>query len=346
MIHEIEIKNFQSLKDVKVQLQPFTVIVGRSSSGKSAFTRALRTLTSNRRGHAFITNGERLTTIKAHTDKGTVTLTRGKAAADNSYTLTTPTDDPSTTAAKQVFTKLGGETPEEVSRFLGISAKDPINYASQFDKPYLLDESQGEAARVLGALTNVHVIFEGARESNRRKLNHSQELKMKAGDLEAIKEKIPQIQAISQQDKALQDAEVTIAQAQRTQQKIISLRSTIETLTVATRHIEAVQQLATQPDIKDTEAIAALERLNSYKVALQTQGSTHNAQIAAQRVLDDADAALAAVEASYKAEVATLTGDIREWIEATAQTFTYEGSPALTLNEAARVVAKYLEERA
>lgn len=397
MIHEVEIKNFQSLKDIKLQLAPFTVIVGRSSSGKSAFTRALRTLTSNRRGHAFITHNERIATITATTDRGTVSLTRGKAAQDNSYTVVPA--DPTDPQPQRTFTKLGGETPEEVSQFLGIAAKDPINYAGQFDKPYLLDESSGEVARILGALTNVNIIFDGARESNRRKLSHAQTLKTRSADLERITEKIPEYQALQAQDEALTTAERHIAAAQALQQQIETLtaaltrataaRETVErispTLTAAEQEITALQgaidraeriltqqqqirrltqtlttaeqlqaqiakltPIATQPEISDSAAVAALGSLKAFTTALQTQSSTKAAQIAAQERYEAALDSLAAAEQRYAEEFAAIAGSLTKWIEATAQTWEVKDplQRVLTVTEAARVFTQYLEERA
>ena len=198
MLTSIEIRNYQSLHSVELELSPLTVIVGPSSSGKSAFTRALRTLTSNQRGDAFITHGERTATITAQTDKGTVSLSRG---AVNEYTLL-PTDKP-----KEVFSKLNGTTPEEVTKFLGINPRDPLNYASQFDMPYLLTASAGEVARALGELTNVHVIFEAAREANRRRLTASQTLKTRTIDYAEIQNQIETYRPLKQQLAAIATAE-------------------------------------------------------------------------------------------------------------------------------------------
>jgi len=47
VIHSISCKNFQSLQDVEIELGKFTVIVGASSSGKSALIRAIEAIASN-----------------------------------------------------------------------------------------------------------------------------------------------------------------------------------------------------------------------------------------------------------------------------------------------------------
>src|SRR5262245_13220091 len=44
MIKHVQIKNFKSLGDVSVDLDPVTVLIGRSGTGKSNFVEALRFL--------------------------------------------------------------------------------------------------------------------------------------------------------------------------------------------------------------------------------------------------------------------------------------------------------------
>lgn len=232
MISRIEIRNYQALHHVELELGRFTVIVGPSDSGKSATMRALRMLTSNQRGNAFITTGERVATVAATTDHGTVTLKRGKTTKDDSYVIL-PTDHPE---QQKTYTKLNGEVPEEVSAFIGIRPKDPINYAGQFDKPYLLDETGGTSATVLGGLTNVSVIFNAARESNTRKLNSAKMLRTRNEDLTEIRERIEFYRPLKTQLAAMEQAEGHIERARK-------LTSMLERLQSATSALEAAEQI-------------------------------------------------------------------------------------------------------
>lgn len=216
MLTSVSIKNFQSLHDVTVELKGFTVIVGPSSSGKSAFTRALKTLTSNQRGEAFITHGETQAVIKAKTDRGTVALLRGKK---NEYVII-PEDD---ATQQRVFTKLAGNTPEEVSEFIGIPAKDPLNYSNQFDMPYLLTSSAAEVARTLGELTNVSVIFEASREANRQRLQASSTLKTRAGDYDSLTQNLEKYKNLKSNGIHLEDAEAAVERARNLQTRISEL---------------------------------------------------------------------------------------------------------------------------
>lgn len=221
MLSHIHIRNFQSLADVSLELKPLTVIVGPSSSGKSAFTRAVRTLTSNQRGESFISHGETQAVIKARTDRGTVALLRGKK---NEYVII-PEDEPEN---QKVFTKLNGTTPEEVSEFIGIPARDPLNYSNQFDMPYLLTSSAAEVARTLGELTNVSVIFEASREANRRRLQASSTLKTRAQDYEDLTSNLERFRSLKEDQKIAAEAREVLKKAQALEAELAALKKIFE----------------------------------------------------------------------------------------------------------------------
>jgi DNA repair ATPase RecN len=223
MLSSVSVKHFQSLYDVSLTLGRFTVIVGPSSSGKSAFTRALRTLTGNQRGDSFISHGENQCIITATTDRGTVALLRGKK---NEYVII-PEDDPSN---QKSFTKLAGNTPEEVSEFIGIPAKDPLNYSNQFDMPYLLTASAQEVARTLGDLTNVSVIFEASREANRQRLQASATLKTRAGDYAEATKNLEKYKSLKEDLATLEQAEELHEQAVKLETRISRLGQLTSTI--------------------------------------------------------------------------------------------------------------------
>lgn len=211
VLTSVQIRNFQSLSSVDVDLAPFTVFVGPSSSGKSAFFRAMKTLAENQRGHAFISHGEKVCAISGDFGYGKVTLTRGKTTADNSYEILLPD------GKQDKWTKMAGTTPEEISQFMQIESKNSINMVGQFDTPYLLSSPASEVARVLGDLTNVRVVFEAAGEANRRKKSTSGVLKTRQGDLETAQEKIESFSGLEAQVKAIESAEESLNRLQKTE---------------------------------------------------------------------------------------------------------------------------------
>jgi len=316
-IHRLHVRNFQSLHDVNLELLPFTVIVGPSSSGKSALTRAIKTLTSNRRGTEWITHGERTASITAETEQGTVTLTRSRSSAssDNAYTIT-PTGQPT---LQRIYAKLGGDTPEDVSRFMGIPANSNLIFAGQFDKPFLLDDSTAEVARTLGALTNVNVIFEAARESNRRKLANSVTLRDRAASLAAIKERIPGFKALRAQDDALTAAELRIEQARLLTQQIARLSQALDAVTIIDPTLPNLQRLADIVVPDETSILRAQSALSGFQTTLARVPTLAKAQQAAQQAYDVVDAQEEDLLARYATFTGELTDTLHGWFAAVVE---------------------------
>lgn len=251
MLNRVEVSNFQSLHSLDIELAAFTVIVGRSSSGKSAFTRALRLLASNQRGSAFITHGERQCRVTAHTDRGVVSIARG---ADDSYTVI-PHD-----GQQRTYSKLGGNTPPEVSSFLGIPSTSPLNFAGQFDMPYLLKDSAGEVARTLGALTNVNVIFEAAQQSNRKRTQVNASLKVKQADLATITEQRKQYEPLPAQLRALTAAEEALTRAHTTEQYLARLQGLTALIDGAESKLSSLPTVTALPSIEGAAQIMKRQR--------------------------------------------------------------------------------------
>ena len=346
-IHALRIRNFQSLHDVSLELLPFTVIVGPSSSGKSALTRALRTLVSNRRGTEWITYGERIASISATTDAGTVTLTRSRtqSSADNSYRII-PAGNPDD---ERTYAKLGGDTPEDVSRFLGIPSSSPINFAGQFDKPYLLDDSTAEVARTLGALTNVTVIFEGARESNRRKLASAQTLRTRSDDLQAIRARIPEFKSLRSQDNALATAESKIEHARQIERRIARLT---EALTVFEIVEPTIPGLTAQASVKvptEERLLRAHNALQSFQKRLALVPTYARAVTSAQEAYDAVEAEEAQALANYAARAGSLTQDVSVFFHGLvdrALVIEHAGNEYVPIGHAVEIFIRYLETKA
>jgi exonuclease SbcC len=209
MLRRIKIRNFQSLRDVDIDLGSLTVVIGPSSSGKTALIRALRTIMGNSRGAGWITYGEKTAALTVAGDDA-----RGKWAVKLDRSPTTANYIVGGGAGAEIFTKLGGSVPLRVSELFGISATAgpgliPLDLAvaSQFDRPYLLDETGSKVAMVLGDLTNVSIIFEAAKEANRRKLNLGSQLRTRQDDARRIGAEIDTFADLPARQAALEEAE-------------------------------------------------------------------------------------------------------------------------------------------
>ena len=109
MITKISVSNFQSLVKADLTLGKLTVIVGPSSSGKSAFLRALRVLVRNTSGSAYVTHGSTASAVIAEFDGHKVALERGKG---HSLYRTWKDGD------EEIYPKSGTSVPDEVAALL------------------------------------------------------------------------------------------------------------------------------------------------------------------------------------------------------------------------------------
>jgi exonuclease SbcC len=247
MIDTLEIENYQSLRKVRLRLGRFTVITGPTGSGKTAIFRAARHLVFNSRGDSYITRGQKSCKVIASVQEEgwSAGIERGKTSC---YRISKLAGEPETAT----FTKLAGGVPDAVTGLLRLGK---LNFASQFDGPFLLEESAGEVARVLGALTNVTVVFEAAREATRRKQRLGDQLKDRQAELARLQEEaqgfagLPgRLQAVQAAEAAQERLEGTQARGQRLQQLLAQRAAAHEALQRAAAAVRPV------PDLDKAEA--------------------------------------------------------------------------------------------
>ena len=241
MIKHLSIRNYQSLHVVDLDLDPFTVVIGPSSSGKSALVRALKLLTSNARGHSYVSSWAKRCKVSATTDKGTVSISRAERADDNYYELN-----------GKKFTKLGGEVPEEVTDFLGLLPKDDLNFAGQFDPPYLLTEAPSGVAKSLGTLTNVELVFEAAREAKKERLSSSSMLKTRTKDLSEVTSSLNTFTHLKRQGPAIKQAEASLKKASE-------YKKQLEIISGALSRIQEAQETADEKQKKLRNTVPSIE---------------------------------------------------------------------------------------
>lgn len=154
MITNLALRNFQSWKKLDLELGPITVIVGRGMSGKSAIIRAIRYALTNRGGDSFIHEGQNEAAVALAFDNDTQVVWTKKRGKGGQYLLVTP-------SGKQKFSKTGTTVPEDIVAATGLRGitidKDTVfpQFHSQWDAPFLLDESGTRTARILGKMTKL-----------------------------------------------------------------------------------------------------------------------------------------------------------------------------------------------
>lgn len=163
MLERIEVKGYQSIKDIDLVLGRLTVIVGPSGNGKSALIRALRALCFNQVGARFISHGRPKAHVRLTFDDGQVVEWEKPRDKGATYAF-----------GDQLYTRVGRAVPEEIENALCIRRIDidkGFTFAPQFqaqhDLPLLLTESSTLAARALAKLTKLSVIVEAQMDCRR-----------------------------------------------------------------------------------------------------------------------------------------------------------------------------------
>lgn len=269
MLSELEIENYQSLRKLSVRLGRFTVITGPSSSGKSAVVRALRLLAFNARGTSYISQGARFCVVGVgNQDEGwAASIIRGARGKD-AYRVAYAIPELSVGFAKpkiREFTKLGGAVPDYVTQLLQLTE---VNFARQFDRPYLLTESAGEVARRLGALTNVTWLFAAAREADTRR----KRLSRQAAD---AREEYQRALTEAQRFRNLKHCQQTAQQAAECLDAATATAARIGSLRAALELVEASQQVLDQsppplPDFSHAEDLR--EKCNQLRGLILAHG--------------------------------------------------------------------------
>ena len=184
MLDHIRVSGFQSLRDVDIDLGRFTVIVGESGCGKSAFIRSLLKMsrndavsgTSGGADWSHLPPAASNAVVTLDIDGHTVQWIKGK---DNCYVVD-----------GEKLSKVGKGCPDEVQDILKMrelafdgTDKYHLNFAQQFDMPFLLDDSGSKVAKILGEITNVNILYAANRQANTLKGNATRTLTVRKDDL-------------------------------------------------------------------------------------------------------------------------------------------------------------------
>jgi len=227
--------------------------------------RALRALASNMRGSSMITRGAKAAAITVRTGDAVITLERTETTGR--YRIAD-----AATGTEQTYTKLAGGVPEAVTAALRIrpvpTGGMSINFAGQFDRPYLVDDSGAAAARILGELTEVDRIFEAVREANRRRTAYAATLRTRETDLAALTERAAAFAGLPEQVRACARAGAHLNTARALQDRITRLGTALNHLDTATAALDRAQNIPRPPDPTALETVKA--HLDAFTVALDT----------------------------------------------------------------------------
>ena len=190
MISSIRFFNFQSLKNVELDLGRVTVIRGKSDVGKSAVVRGLNSLFNNtfKDDYAFRALPKQEPTYPSGVSitKDGIEIKGQRTAKSVEYFL-----------GNTSFTKTNKKVPEEIYNFSGIKpyAIDTdlnvlFQIQSQFDSPFLLKEPATTIAKIIGKISNLNIVMAAMRKMFADKSAETQNNNILIYSVDASKKKI------------------------------------------------------------------------------------------------------------------------------------------------------------
>lgn len=298
MIKRIAISGYQSLDNVVLDLGKITVLTGETGQGKSAVKRALEGFITNKpeRGHVTDTGDKEDSLVIIETEDGKVGWRKGK---NNRYKIN---DNPA-------LDKVGSSCPEEVRQFLkmdvmdfGGNVKITPNFHSQFDRPFLVDQTGTVISKVLGEVTNVGKIILATKEAKSRKNSNSIELEFKRAELGTT---IADLEALNFVD--------TIAPIVASlDEKIKGISKLSMVMSDFTSILGKIEELIASKRILDTdymniynllERVSDLDVISAYFDSLNTLSDFYDAVTLVQEEIEDHTQGLSFIENSISMAV-------------------------------------------
>lgn len=195
-ISSIELHNFQSYENTKIDLSPgFNVIVGESRQGKSTILRAIRWVATNKPNSKNLRRkGSTETFVELTLENGTI-IKRFVTDKDNGYKVYYPDGTSSAGNTRMVadVQKLMGWTDMAI----GENETLPLNYQKQTSSGYLIGDlyTGTDRARILGAINNTDGADATIKELDRENSRINDAIKYEnveiatlAGEIESVSE--------------------------------------------------------------------------------------------------------------------------------------------------------------
>lgn len=310
MLERLEVENYQSLKHVEADFGRWTVVIGPSGRGKSAFIRALTALCFNKTGDGFIRHGQQKACVALTFDDGQEVIwekARGKGAI---YGF-----------GKQEYTRTGNKVPPDIEQALAVRRIEVDKNVAwrpqfhlQFDLPLLLTESSTLAARALAQLTKLHVLVEAQIECRRDKQRATRKQTSSEEEITRLREQLHTLPNV-RQARNVMDRANKLLRASVDKMAIISQANEIAKDIVGSLLLADI----TPPTGLDMEGVE--DQTEALERALEaiTQSDVAVESLASARIgVEEAESTLTEVEDSYQALVEELgacpmCGSVETW---------------------------------
>lgn len=262
---QLTVKDFQGWKDATLSMEGLTVVVGPSSRGKSALSRALKGILRNTVSEGQIRLGSKETRVSLSLSDHEIECSRAlKGSA--SYVVD-----------GAEFAKLGGEVPppmldwgHQPVEVNGVKV-DPI-FAGQFDAQFLLSSSPAETSAILNAFASTERLDKGKKVLKGYVAEVDSEAKVLGAQVSALQEQVNEVTRKADQCEGLR---ATLAE-QMTRTRTLNLvtralGSLLETVTTRAA-IDAKLKVLATVDMALTPVTAAHRRADAHTRLLGAAG--------------------------------------------------------------------------
>ncbi|SDY49307.1 AAA family ATPase [Thermoactinomyces sp. DSM 45892] len=226
---KLEIHNFQSHEHTVVQLSPgLNVFVGASDNGKSAILRALRWVLFNvPRGSDYIRTGTTKCQVTLTMDDGTEIERIRSTGSINRYILRKPDEQ------ELIFEGFGSEVPHEITEIhqmtsvkLDTTQEILLQFGSQLDGPFLLSESPGTKAKMLGFISGAQIIDVALKQANSDRKAILEEGRRTEKNKQSLLEQLKPYENLIDLRRQLDESKKKIARIKELQNRLQQLRKT------------------------------------------------------------------------------------------------------------------------
>ncbi len=283
MLTRIELYNFQAHEKLDLPLGRLTCFTGPSNSGKSAVLRAIAGLLRNDAVGPYVREGAKDLKVVLHRDDGLVVeWTKGKTPP--AYKITYPD------GSVKKLPKVGANVPVEVSEALCMGdltledgkTKVSVNLHEQADKPFLVFDTGGQVAKVMGELTSAGKLFSAAAEGNRRTKADKKRKDLRQEDIDKLTTELSSYAGLDDLTEKMGWVETKLTEADGAEKAASELESLLTNLASLENELSLVN--SSMPPLEKA-ATLDLKQLSALQSAVSSLGTLDSALKSAEEGL-------------------------------------------------------------
>jgi DNA repair ATPase RecN len=266
---KVRIQNYQTSKDTELELKGFTVIVGKSNTGKTGLLRAIEGSMFNDSVKGKTRHGESTSIVTVEHDD--VSWVWKKGGGHNDYIVTTA-------QGTKDYSKVGFKVPDEIRQagFREVVVDgDKIRpqVAEWHDPIFLLNRSGKVITEMMAAVTRLDVVNLSQRKCASKIRKAKSTIKVREGDLITARDRVKLYDPLDNLGSA--DVDTVWAEYQEIEQRLEDIRRYESRYTQLNNAIEALAKLddCVVPDPVDEELSRTIARLSGWETKLSSADS-------------------------------------------------------------------------